>query len=353
MSNDEKNINVYRSCTDLETCDMMIATHIGETTKILSPCCVLSVSNSAAELTDDPEESLNNFLEFRRNMIEENKRVYHTDDQTRVYTNQCLYCPKYNIDEWGAITSDTIPYINLSMYPSPCQSKCLYCNIHLSDQSIDDRSKEAYDRVFKFLRYLKENNILKEDIIYQVSTGEISIHPYKDKILEIVDGSPVTFFSNCYKFDQEIANHLKADARSTINVSIDSGTATTWKKIKGYNTFNSVLNNVRKYYKYCDQVNHQQIGLKYIVLPGINTRMEDYLGIIKIMKEFDIKDLIISRDVRVMYNMPETDKDELFNHIIDIATVCRLNGLSYKLAEGGFTISETDHVAEMVEKNMG
>ena len=53
--------------------------------------------------------------------------------------------------------------------------------------------------------------------------------------------------------------------------------------------------------------------LKYIVLPGINNNIDDYLFVIEIMKILCIKQLTIARDTSVKYN---SNSDLLENLII-------------------------------------
>ena len=120
------------------------------------------------------------------------------------------------------------------------------------------------------------------------------------------------------------------------------------EKIKGFNNFNTVINNLRKYYQYCDQENHQQIELKYIVLPGINTRKQDYDGIINIMKRLKVNQLIISRNFKTYYDPSTPEYNELFDNIVSLASICNSNGLTYKMAEGVFNMDEINYITNHV-----
>ena len=350
MNNYDENPNVYCSCIDLESFQLNVSTHIGYISNCLSTCCLMSMYNNAAELTDDPKESLNNFIEFRRNMIEENKRVYQTDNKERVHTNLCVNCSKYVVKEWETNTSE-MSFVSLAVGPSPCQSKCIYCGHIQYDNIMTDKSIEGYEKLFKLMKYSKDIGIINDKSIIQIASGEITIHPYKDKMIEMVDGFTTLFLSNCFKFDQGIADHLKSNPHSRINLSIDSGTAITWKKVKGFNNFNTVLNNLRKYYNYCDQVNHQQIELKYIILPGINTRMQDYLGVINIMKELNVKKLIISKDLRTLSDTSSSEYQEVIDNIIKLAILCVQHGLTYELHNLIFSDEQLKYVNDSINKN--
>ena len=345
------NVKKYRGCSDIIGGTLVFTSHIGEVKNCMTPCCHMSMMNLATELLDDPESTVNNFFKFRHNLNNENKKLAEENNNERNYTADCIDCPKYIVNEWDDV-SDTLCYVSLAMAPAPCQSKCMYC-AHLSkDNSLSDESKDAYERLIKLLKYMKEKNIITKDTTIQVASGEITIHPYKDQILEIVNGLNVKFFSNCFKFDQGIADHLRGNPQSSINLSIDSGTASTWKKVKGFNNFNRVVSNLRKYYNYCDQVNHQQIELKYIVMPEINTQTQDYNGIIKIMKDLNVKELIISREFSVYYQPSTKEYETLYENIITLASLCKINGLSYIMADGIFTQYDMNYIEDGVSKKL-
>ena len=121
------------------------------------------------------------------------------------------------------------------------------------------------------------------------------------------------WYSNCFKFDEKIAANLGKIPGSFINLSIDSGTPETWKKVKGYDNFHDVLENVREYS--ANAIRSEQILFKYILMPGINDSYADYLGCIDLMKGLGLKRLDISRDIRKTY----TDDATFRNKLIDSA----------------------------------
>lgn len=138
--------------------------------------------------------------------------------------------------------------------------------------------------------------IIADDAVWQISSREIAIHPYHDRIMNIVKGRIACFYTNCMKFDEDIAKNLHDNPRSTINLSIDSGTPETWRKIKGLDNFDKVIENLSKYY--VASTRPGQITLKYIVMPGINDNYEDFTSVIEIMKVLKVNRLIIARDGR-------------------------------------------------------
>lgn len=351
MINNDKTKNIYQSCNEVEKFHLVILSKIDRTSEWFTPCCNLSIIGPKSKVADDPEESLNNFIELRHNMIEENRRVYQTDDKERIYTNACQYCTSYVVNDWSDNT-DKISFMNLSMAPATCQSKCMYCGFIQQDNSITTQSKESYERLFKILEFIKMNNMTEKNVLWQLSSGEITIHPYKKRLLELVDGLNVSFLSNCFVFDFGIADHLRKNPKSTLNLSIDSGRSITWRKVKGVNNFCKVLENLKRYCSYVNQDAVQQITLKYIVMPGINTDIRDYTGVINIMKENKIWNLIISRDTGVSYDISDDKYMNLLTNISDLAYMCKINGFNYDLTYTLFSESEIDRIKKMVDDRL-
>jgi molybdenum cofactor biosynthesis enzyme MoaA len=100
------------------------------------------------------------------------------------------------------------------------------------------------------------------------------------------------------KFDEKIAENLKNNKFSRIFTSIDAGTSETFSLVKGLDSFQDFLTNVKKYLQY------GKVTLKYIVMPGINDSDADFCGITRVMKNMGLDSLYITRD----YNAPVTEK---------------------------------------------
>ena len=236
----------------------------------------------------------------------------------RVHTNGCKKCAVYQQKNWQ--NSNLIGYVNLSMYPAPCNAKCIYCNAHKSDYSeyfVKDTVKNAYESMFDAIDYMVDNDMVRPEALWQISSGEIAIHPYKDRILSVCRGKRCMFLTNCFIYDEQIGNNLSLNPKSSVNLSIDAGTSETWHQIKGVDNFYGVVENLHKYHKQC--LEDRQITLKYIILPGINDNNRDYMGVIDIMKSMGIKNLTIGRDSRTKYKITQDERKEL---IASAATLC-------------------------------
>jgi wyosine [tRNA(Phe)-imidazoG37] synthetase (radical SAM superfamily) len=183
--------------------------------------------------------------------------------------------------------------------------------------------------MFDALNYGLEAGVIAPTATWQVSSGEIAIHPYKERILSLVKDYRAMFYTNCFIFDEGVANNLSKNQNSAINLSIDSGTPGTWLKVKGTDNFDTVTDNLVKYYT--ASAKPGQITLKYIVLPGVNDNLEDYRSVIEIMKVLQIKHLELARDTRIKYSDDAEYSENLIGAAGYLVALLHRNGMSFGL----------------------
>lgn len=300
----------YRSCRYVEYFYLRFGGEINS--KIVKFCCAHLEDMSdvpAVYLGKDPEETLNSISNLRKEIIAENIAFSllseETTDFDRNLTAGCVKCNMYYLNNWNKPHQDIISNINLGVYPAPCQSKCIYCDVHNSELSRFEMRihGKAIQDILDTIKYMQTKGLISLNDSYRVVTGEITIHPLKNKIIETVKNNSAQFGTNAFIFDKEIV----MNPQFGLYFSIDAGTPKTWKKVKGIDNFGDVLNNLIKYSAVCK--NAEKIVLKYVLLPGINDNILDYEGVIKIMEFFKIDILIISGDYNVQnIKMKEREK---------------------------------------------
>jgi wyosine [tRNA(Phe)-imidazoG37] synthetase (radical SAM superfamily) len=305
----------YRSCRNIEMPPLVINGLINSDKPAIALCCENIETRPMVAFAETPEETLSEFWKMCTGVIGQsysNALLSAVGKETPPH--RCTGCPYLVISDWntfdGIITS-----VNLSAYPSPCQCKCIYCNYRNGESGrlSLERDSVYYDRMFDFLEYADSVGTISPNSVWQVSCGEITIHPYKKRIIDLVRNHKPAFYTNCFIYDEDIAEILKTNPGSIINLSIDSGTPETWAKVKGVDNFGDVVENLYKYAKVCSKPD--QITLKYINLPGINDNWNDHLGVVKILKDLSIKKITLSRDVNIKYD----SSPEQLNNVIGAA----------------------------------
>ena len=256
---------------------------------------------------DTPKQTIESFLEMLKKVVAEG--YLPLDSGERVFTKDCVKCKYYKPDNWE--NDGLINNINFSMYPSPCNGRCSYCsNVRNNLTGFEHFKKkeviELYEKAFDTIDYALKNGAISPNVSWEIATGEITVHPFKDRIYDLIGSSTCMFLSNFFKFDERIAENLAQNPNSGMIFSIDAGTPQTWHKIKGFDNFHGVLENMARYRKAALKDN--QINLKYIICLGINDSDEEFTEVIKIIKENGLKKIQISRDLHFMNKSVEIDE---------------------------------------------
>lgn len=260
----------------------------------------------------------------------------------------CSKCPLYRKAEWNP--DGLIHQISLGVYPSPCQCHCIYCHVYDTHDYItpNSRTAEAYEHLFELLELIKRSNLLAPDFMWQVTCGEISIHPYKKRFLDLVQGWPAMFFTNSFKYDEGIAQHLHDHPYSQIFLSMDAGTPETWHKVKGVDNFEQITSNLVKYYNAATKAG--QIRLKYIVLPGINDNWEDFTSFVNIAKLLKVQSVQISRDYGNRVSMSPEERTTLVSAAAYLLALCQCSGVPVLLLDIDYTIVEREQMQKFADE---
>jgi wyosine [tRNA(Phe)-imidazoG37] synthetase (radical SAM superfamily) len=239
---------------------------------------------------------------------------------------------------WGKIK-----HLNYGLLPTVCQSKCMYCSF--TCDKIDNNAKLAkeakhYEKLSGILDYLKTNNLMDENFSVQVASGEITIHPDRKRLFAALSDYVCQWYTNAFIYDARIAENIKNNRKSCIVVSLDCGTPKTFHKIKGFDIFQKVCENLKKYNECGNLV------LKYIVLPGVNDSIEDYYGIIAFLNELALNKLILSRDTFTSYI-----SHEHLESVAVLVNLCRTNNI-YADTNSIFSIEENDIITRIASSSI-
>lgn len=279
-----------KHCIWLDNNSLNVNGRIDGKTFLITPCCE-SLPNIPHVLSSD-----------RASDTLENMMAAYLAAKDAFKAEKCIYdCGKCScFCDGEPFDNNLIRYINFSVYPSPCQCRCIYCSVYKENQNVfTEAARAGYDKLFETISLAESRGLIAKDSMYQVACGEFALHPYHNRIMDFVTGKRVCFYTNCIKFDASIAAELHSNIFSSINFSVDSGTSETWHEVKGLNNFDIVIANLIQYIN--SAKSSEQIKLKYIVLPGINDGNADYEALADFMVRFNLKKLEISHDVNMRY----------------------------------------------------
>ena len=186
-----------------------------------------------------------------------------------------------------------------------CDCNCVYC----SQKVLFPDVVQNYE-VLPLIKQLYKNDMLDEDLLVEFQGGNISMLKEFDELVKEFDRN------NCYRYSiltnwikylprvEDLARRKKC----SICISLDSGTKEGFKKVKGIDAFEQVLENIYK----LEKKSNANIKFKYIIVEGVNDNLEEiksFLDITKTVKslegvmfEIDYRDILINK--RPNYQVP-------------------------------------------------
>lgn len=186
-----------------------------------------------------------------------------------------------------------------------CNCDCFYCN---QKNIINVRSEQ---RLSNYDVHKIASELYPELQEICLADGEPSIMPHIEKLCDLIDekGWSVWFNTNAIRYSEKIADTMAKNPNTFIAVALDASSPETYEKIKHVNTFERVVDNIRKY-----KEKGNRIFLKFILIPGYNDTIDEINGFVKIATNIGVDRITLSQNLSGFYdgvshsldpNMPE------------------------------------------------
>jgi len=154
-----------------------------------------------------------------------------------------------------------------------CNFKCKYCCLAQSN----DCEPPRYDNIIEFIEEFRTRNKLVRGEWIEYNGGEPTLLKDFEKILNYLlkyDIGNIGMFSNSSIFSEAIYNGLKEN-KITLMTSLDAGTPSTFKMLRGVDAFQTVIQNLIRYKK----SGTNKLWIKYILCDE-NMNEDDLFGFI-------------------------------------------------------------------------
>ena len=265
-----------------------------------------------------------NFFSIKRGYREQMKRGDIVPE-----CKNCIYLQKKKWDN-----EDYISFINFNNW-TICNEHCVYC--WLNDP---DKPHQKQYNVFPAIKDMAERGYLRKGGHITIAGGEPSVAPEFDSLIKLFiehDLSSIRVLTNATKYSPVVEKGIK-EGRVNIVVSVDSGTKETFEKVKRYDFYDKVWENIKKYAAV--QPQSDRVKTKFILIPDINDKEEEITAWINKSIESGVKH--VAFDIEMMwYN---ENKDNIPQHIIDISkfalNLIKEKNLDVELIDRGVLISK-------------
>lgn len=297
----------------------------------LAQCCFWGENHvfnvETLEAGVPPEQTVRNYAEKLRH--------YHERALMGEVPAYCAGCPHL---EDRPVEKDLLLKQVVFSASAHCNAECVYCTAILETEleKLPYDAKGYGELFLSTLRCLDDNGLLDPDVKIAYAGGEISVSPMRRELTEFALAHPGyqhRFLSNCAVYDEGIARVLARNPRSEVMCDLDAGTPESYLLMKGFNFFDRVVENLRRY------AANGRVILKYIVMPGFNTSPEDYLGTIKLLKELGLKELLLSQDH--LHTMELYAERRSLFEVARFKKLLAENGIEGVLFQDSFSVRQT------------
>ncbi|MDR2669291.1 MAG: radical SAM protein [Desulfovibrio sp.] len=170
------------------------------------------------------------------------------------------------------------------MHRRRCNCKCVYCSLW--------REKGPVYAVLPALRSLFASGMAAHNCFFSWGGGEPSILPEFEECATAIrkEGYRQYIHTNALRYSPTVADLLQS-GDGAVNVSLDSGTAETYKKVKGVDGFGAVLRTLARYRERAQSPDC--IHLKYIIFDTTN-RVQEIRKFFRVCRDLNIRNVQFS-----------------------------------------------------------
>jgi|GEM_PF-1356095 len=258
-----------------------------------SPCCVTGRC-PVVKTSGSIRERLAHWQDYTEKLV---------DDIRHDRKNPCEKCHLLKYGFWRKSVKLREISFGSNNPGDVCNFKCVYC---FSKGSLErlKHSKDGF-KTYEVLRQLSEmSEYNTEDFVIQLSNGEFSVNKHCEEMLDVLLKTKwkIAMVTNLSVYREKLATLMESGRFIKLLVSLDAGTRETFKKVRGNDRFDIVVENLKKY-----PIEKANLLLKYIFLEGMNDNEADVNGFYEVVREVGCKTITLSTDQKLNF-APMTEK---------------------------------------------
>ena len=178
-----------------------------------------------------------------------------------------------------------------------CNCDCVYCYTAKDKQFYN--TQKTYN-ILPVIEDMFDKNLIRSGGEISFGGGEPTLlEEFEDLVNIFIDKKlKMRVHSSGIKYSPAIERGLKEDIL-TLVISIDSGDEKTFKKIKEVQSYNKVVENIKKYQESLDEMHKHNLVVKYIIIPGYNDSIKSIDNFFEMIVQTGVKH--VSFDIEILY----------------------------------------------------
>ena len=260
--------------------------------------------------------------EYRNQVIENCKKG--------IIPENCKNCIELCEKEW-----DEKPLIDeiYLLHWDHCNCGCVYClQMEHGEFLLTESKKSRYYDVFPILKEIYSQGLVSKDVHFEIVGGDLTILDEADDIINLVIDNGVgrmSFHSSVIGYSKGIERALK-ECNCDFDFSIDCGSRDLYKKIKRTDSFDKVIENLKRYLSSSPTAKDKLVA-KYILIDGLNDNVQEVEKWIDLIHDLGIQKCKIDVNFKKFFPEYQDSEPEVPKHYFDIFDVLNNKASQYNM----------------------
>lgn len=208
------------------------------------------------------------------------------------FDQPAMYPSQSNLfHEPSSILPIKLERIAISHFTS-CNARCCYCNVW------QHPIKTPY-AILPILKQFHSTGMFANNAVFDWGGGECTLYPEFEEVATWIadQGYRQCILTNAIRFSPTIFSLLERNVVGITRISLDSGSRSVYKDVKGVDKFDVVCENIQRYVKAAKHPH--AVVLKFIILEEVDNQC-DIGKFLELCKSFGIVNVENSLDSRIM-----------------------------------------------------
>lgn len=256
------------------------------------------------------------FYEYIKNI----NNIMESNQTEKANCKGCKFLKKQTVPDFPMEKNITFFTVN---HFTKCNSNCVYC-------AIGRKTEDIKYKLLPIIKQMVKKKMISDSCLFNWGGGEPTICSEFEDIAKFLHQHNIrqAINSSGIQFSNTILEGLK-DGSMSIQISPDSGTEETYKKIKRQNNYHKVWENIAKYAQHPDM-----LFVKYIFFSW-SANENDVRLFIKKCIESNVKNIVIDCESNSANN-PRSPFGKITEEIIQLAILMKKlaieNNLNYQIS---------------------